>query len=201
MTPAVVLLSGQMAFLRQFRRVRAGTSVLVCIAVAVGVLNGPVIIAQEAASAANGSAMAAVDVDRLPIDLDKIQRAVARKPAIRLETERSVFRIEIFGRTPTIEDILGRDYLKGPAPYGGITHQEFLNMVTPRDVQGYAAFDNKQALTVAATSLVLQWALQKAVQKYKDASEGRAREAARREVEEALAELRRARRAAGLPDK
>ena len=82
-----------------------------------------------------------------------------------------------------------------------MTHQEFLNLVTPKDVQGYAAFSNKQGLTVAATSLALQWALQKAIQKFNDAKEDRAREAAKKEVEEALAELRRARRAAGLPDK
>jgi hypothetical protein len=147
------------------------------------------------------SAAPTVDTDRLPIDIDKIQRALARPPAIRLETQRSVFRIEIFGRRPTIEDILGPDFLKGPVPYGGMTHQEFLNMVTPKDVQGYAAFSNKQAAVVAATSLALQWALQKAIQKYNDAKEERAREAAKKEVEEALAELRRARRAAGLPDK
>ena len=109
--------------------------------------------------------------------------------------------MEIFGRRPTIEDILGRDFLRGPVPYGGMTHQEFLNMVTPKDVQGYAAFSNKQGLAVAATSVALQWALQKAVQKYHDAKQEREREAARKEVEEALAELRRARRAAGLPDK
>jgi hypothetical protein len=82
-----------------------------------------------------------------------------------------------------------------------MTHQEFLNMVTPKDVQGYAAFDNKQALTIAATSFALKWALQKAIDKYHSANEERGREAARREVEQALAELRRARRAAGLPDK
>ena len=82
-----------------------------------------------------------------------------------------------------------------------MTHQEFLNLVTPKDVQGYAAFSNKQGLTVAATSLALQWALQKAIQKFNDAKEDRAREAAKKEVEDALAELRRARRAAGLPDK
>jgi len=150
--------------------------------------------------AANGSA-AAIDPDRLPVDLDKIQRAIRRPAAIKLDNERAVFRIEIFGRKPTIEDILGRDYLRGPVPYGGMTHQEFLNMVTPKDVQGYAAFDNKQAFTVAATSLALQWALQKAIQKFQDAKEERARAAAKKEVEEALAELRRARRAAGLPDK
>lgn len=154
----------------------------------------------EPAPAVAGSA-SAMNIERLPIDLGKIQRALSRPPALRLETNRTVFRIEIFARKPTIEDILGRDFLRGPVPYGGMTHDEFLNMVTPKDVQGYAAFDNKQALTVAATSFALKWALQKAIQKYNDAKEERAREAARKEVEEALTELRRARRAAGLPDK
>jgi hypothetical protein len=148
-----------------------------------------------------GAEPSTMNIDRLPIDLDKIQKALSRPPAIKLETNRTVFRVEIFGRPPTIEDILGPDYLKGPAPGGVMTHQEFLNMVTPKDVQGYAAFDNKQALTIAATSFALKWALQKAIDKYQTAKEERAREAAKREVEEALAELRRARRAAGLPDR
>lgn len=149
----------------------------------------------------NGSGATAVNLERLPVDIEKIQRALSRPPAIRLETSRPVFRVEIFGRKPTIEDILGPDYLRGPVPSSGMTHQEFLNMVTPKDVQGYAAFDNRQAITVATTSFALQWALQKALQKLSDAKEERAKEAARKEVQEALAELRRARRAAGLPDR
>jgi hypothetical protein len=182
----------------------ARMAVVCCLAAA---LPGPAAARAQEADATNGSSppveestSASVDIDKLPLDLDRIQRAVSRPPAIRLETKRSVFRVEIFARRPTIEDILGRDFLRGPVP-GGMTHQEFLNMVTPKDVQGYAAFDNKQAITVAATSLALQWALQKAIQKYNDAREDRARDAAKREVEEALAELRRARRAAGLPDR
>ena len=82
-----------------------------------------------------------------------------------------------------------------------MTHQEFLNMVTPKAVQGYAAFSNKEAFTVAATSLALQWALQRAIHKLETANEERAREAARQEVQDALAELARARKAAGLPPK
>jgi hypothetical protein len=143
----------------------------------------------------------ALDPNRLPVDIAKIQRAVSRPPAIRLSSERQVFRVEVFGRNPTIEDILGSDYLIGPVPYGGMTHQEFLNMVTPKDVQGFAAFSNGEGITVAATAFALQWALRQAIQKYNDAKEERAREAARKEVEEALAALRKARREAGLPDK
>jgi hypothetical protein len=56
-------------------------------------------------------------------------------------------------------------------------------------------------MIVAATSFALQWALRQAVQKLQDAKTARAKEAARQEVDEALAALRQARREAGLPDK
>jgi hypothetical protein len=82
-----------------------------------------------------------------------------------------------------------------------MTHREFLDMVTPKGVQGYAAFNNREAATVAATSLALQWALQKAIHHYQIAKHEREREAARREVQAALAELEKARLKAGLPPK
>ena len=198
----LVLEKGQMTAREYTARVAMGISLVVCLIAAAP----RAALAQSAPddqppSTANGESHPPMNIDRLPVDLDKIQRAIQRRPAIKVETSRSVFRVEIFGRKPTIEDILGRDFLRGPTPAGAPTHQDFLNHVTPKDVQGYAAFSNKEGFVVAATSLALQWALQKAIQKYTDAKEDRTREAARREVEEALAELRRARRAAGLPDK
>jgi hypothetical protein len=149
----------------------------------------------EAAPAANGDEPAA----DLPVSLSRIRQALSRPPAIRLEGERPVFRVEVLGRKPTIEDILGPDYLKGPVPNTGMSHQEFLDMVTPKDVQGYAAFNNREAFTVAATSFALQWALQKAIRKFETAKQEREREAARKEVQEALEDLERARARAGLP--
>jgi hypothetical protein len=137
----------------------------------------------------------------LPVSLSRIRRSLSRTPAIRVENQRVVFRVEVLGRKLTIEDILGPDYLKGPVPSGGMTHQEFLNMVTPKDVQGYAAFNNREGMTVAATSFALQWALQKAIHKFETAKQDREREAARKEVQEALADLERARAKAGLPPK
>jgi hypothetical protein len=134
----------------------------------------------------------------LPVSIERIQRALARPPAIRLDKDK-VYRVEIIGRKPTIEDILGPDYLKGPTPAGAPTHQEFLDLVTPTDFRGYAAFSNREAMTVAATSFALQWALQKAIHKFETAHEEREREAARKEVQDALAELEKARIKAGLP--
>ena len=134
----------------------------------------------------------------LPVSLDRIQKAISRPPAIQPRTDRVVFRVEVFAKKPTIEDILGPDYLKGPVPYGGMTHQEFLNMVTPNEFKGYSVFTNKEGMMVAATSVALQWALMKAIDKLKDARTERAKEAARREVLDAMNQLEAARKKAGL---
>jgi hypothetical protein len=146
----------------------------------------------------------AVQNDRaieLPVSLERIQEALSRPPAIKPTTTRPVFRVEVFANKPTIEDILGPDYLRGPVPYGGMTHQEFLSMVTPDEFRGMAMFTNKEAMTIAATGLALQWALMKAVDKLKDARSERAKEAARQEVIQAMNELEAARKKAGLPPK
>jgi hypothetical protein len=138
----------------------------------------------------------------LPVSVDRIRQKLSDPPAIKVQTQGTVFRVEVVARKLTIEDILGPDYLKGPVPAsGGMTHQEFLDLVTPKDVQGYAAFNNKEAATVAATSFALAWALQSAIHKFQEAKADREREAARKEVQEALAELEKARVAAGLPPK
>ena len=145
---------------------------------------------------------ATIDQVVLPVDLDRIQRALAKTPMLRFDKQdRPVFRVQVFGEKPTIDDILGPDWAKGPVPHGGMTHQEFLNLVTPKDVQGYAAFSNTEGMTVAATSLLLQWTLQKAIRKFNETRDERAREAARKEVVDALNALEEARAKAGLPRK
>ena len=119
-------------------------------------------VSQKQAASADATAL---DPDDLPVSLARIQKGLAKPQTVRLNPDRQVFRVEIFGERPTIEDILGKDFLKGPVPYSGMTHQEFLSMVTPKDVQGMAAFSNKQGMVVAATSVALQWALQAAIHK------------------------------------
>lgn len=150
----------------------------------------------------------AVDPEALPVDIEKIQRELARQPAIVIGTGEVVqdaglptFRVRVDARAPSIYEILGPDYLRGPVPAGAMTHQEFLDLVTPEQVRGYAAFSNGQAATVAITSLALQWALKTALEKFSEASNERAKAEARQEVQEALEALRKARLAAGMADK
>ncbi len=142
-----------------------------------------------------------INPDALPVSFSRIQKALSRAPVIRPESVRPVFRVQVFSRSPTIDDILGPNWRQGPTPLGAMTHQEFLDLVTPNDVKGYAAFDNKQAAVVAATSFALKWAVTTAMKKLDEAITERQKEAARKEVAEALAALKKARLEAGLPDK
>ncbi len=142
-----------------------------------------------------------VSADDLPVSIDRIQRALAGPPQIQLKEQHPVFRLEIFGRKPTLEDVLGERFWIGPTPYGGMTHQDFLDMVTAKLNQPYAGFTGKYLAAETALTLMEQWALKSAVRHFRDARSDREREAARKEVLDALAALERARRAAGLDDK
>src|SRR5258708_37477112 len=107
--------------------------------------------------------------EELPVSLDRIQRGLSTKPAIELKEQHPVFRLEVFGRKPTIEDLLGEKFWIGPAPYGGMTHQEFLDRVTPQLAQPYAGFTGKYLAAEAALTLMEQGALNKAIHKVRSA--------------------------------
>ncbi len=147
---------------------------------------------QTAASSSSGS------TEDLPVSLDRIQRALATPPPIELKEQHPVFRLEVFGRKPTLEDLLGEKFWIGPTPYGGMTHKEFLDMVTPKELQPYAGFTGGYLVAETALTLAEQWALKQAIQHFKQAKEDHEREAARKEVLDALAALEKARRDAGL---
>jgi hypothetical protein len=154
-----------------------------------------------AAPAQEPAADATLKPDDLPVSVDRIQRALQAPKPLNLREQRPVFRLEIFGKKPTIEDMLGEKFWIGPTPYGGMTHQEFMSMVTPQLLQPYAGFTGGHLLAEVGLTLAEQWGLKQAIRKLRDAKEDHEREAARKEVMEALAALERARRDAGLPEK
>jgi hypothetical protein len=139
--------------------------------------------------------------EELPVSLDRIQRALAAPPAIDIKQQNPVFRLEVFGRKPTLEDLLGERFWVGPTPYGGMTHQDYLNMVTPQLAQPYAGFTGGHLVAQTLLTLAEQWALKTAIKKFRSAINNREREAARKEVMDAIAALEKARREAGLPAK
>ena len=82
-----------------------------------------------------------VDVSRLPLNLNRIQRAL-RQSAIREEREGLNLRyiVDVYGQAPPLV-ILGPedDLVHGPVPYGAPTHREMIEHVTPKEYRAPGA--------------------------------------------------------------
>jgi len=77
-----------------------------------------------------------VDVDRLPLDLGRIQRELGRSAADSETREGLKLRyyLQIYGTAPQLKIFTEADNLvHGPVPYGAPTHQEMLNVMTPQE--------------------------------------------------------------------
>ena len=86
-------------------------------------------------------AQATVDVDRLPIDLQRIHREL-QKSTVREEHEGLNLRyiVDVYGEAPPLV-IFGPDdnLVHGPVPYGAPTHREMIEHVTPKEYRTPAA--------------------------------------------------------------
>jgi hypothetical protein len=83
----------------------------------------------------------ALDVSRLPIDLDRVQRGL-RESAVREERQGLNLRytVEVYGQAPPIELFApGANLASGPVPHGAPTHREMIDRVTPKEFRTPAA--------------------------------------------------------------
>src|SRR5262245_39713924 len=82
-----------------------------------------------------------VDVSRLPINLERIQRQL-RETTVREERDGLNLRyiVDVYGRAPRIELFTKEDNLQfGQAPRSAPTHQDMLNIMTPQEFSAPAA--------------------------------------------------------------
>ena len=83
----------------------------------------------------------ALDVSRLPVDVQRIHREL-RQSAAREEREGLNLRyfIDVYGQAPPIVIFGPEDNLiSGPVPYGGPTHKEMLEQMTPQEFRSQPA--------------------------------------------------------------
>ena len=87
------------------------------------------------------AATATVDVSRLPISLSNIEKRF-RQTTIREERTGLNLRVfvDVYAKAPDIVLFTKEDnLLTGPVPYGGPTHREMLDMITPQEHRAPAA--------------------------------------------------------------
>lgn len=82
-----------------------------------------------------------LDVSRLPVDIQRIHREL-RQSAAREEREGLNLRyfVDVYGQAPPILIFGPEDHLtSGPVPYGGPTHKEMLEQMTPQEFRSQPA--------------------------------------------------------------
>jgi hypothetical protein len=119
-------------------------------ALAVAVLAGAMALlppvpvdAQEQAPAPAAQPSAPAPESKLPVSLDRIRRQLRQQSTVeteRFEDFRLLTSLNVYGQSPRFElfspdDRRGIPGSAGPIRYGGMTHQEFLQQVTPRNFQ------------------------------------------------------------------
>lgn len=132
---------------------------------------------------------AGVDVDDLPISVERIEENLQKPPAISLESTRPLFRVEIVATPPRwVEGIdwTGTKDRIGPNVQIPSLHEQFIARVTPREAQLFGAFEGAELFQVAVTSLLQGLAARKVADRTKDLVRARREAAARRAVDAAI---------------
>jgi len=104
-------------------------------------LSSASVLAQQQSPAATSRATAqtppssGVNVDRLPLDLQRIERQLRRnRDREEFDGVRLRYFVDVFGQSPRIELFAPEENLStGPVPWGAPTHNDMLQQVTPKE--------------------------------------------------------------------
>jgi hypothetical protein len=130
-----------------------------------------------------------VDVDELPISVDRIGRRLSNPSPISLELSQPIFRTEVVESRPTwlgdIEWLPDAD-ARLPVPSGPASHREFLTMVTPQQARPFGQVQGWDLLQLVASSFAQGVATNMVAGKIKRAAERRRAAEVRAEVDAAI---------------
>ena len=125
--------------------------------------------------------------------LDRIRKGLEKPPSRLLQDERLRFYALVIAKEPTIEQIIGSYDLKyGPTRGGNpMSHQEFLNMVTPREMYGSAGVRPAELLQFALVNWAGQAIIKRGIEALHKAKSERELQEIRDRIDKELEALRR----------
>jgi hypothetical protein len=138
------------------------------------------------------SSSAAASAEQATSDLERIRAQLNRAPTLKLDEQQLRFYVEVVAKQPSIADIIGTyDLINGPTKGGNpMTHQEFLNMVTPKEMYGSQGIKPGELLQFALTNWLAQQAIKRAIEDIKNARSEREVQEIRARIDRELAALR-----------
>lgn len=127
-----------------------------------------------------------VQAPERPPNLDRIREAISRPPEIKIDNGQLRIYVEVIAKWPRFDELVkGYDLMNGPTARGNpMTHAEFLNMVTPRELYSSGGIKATEVLTMA----LVNWAGKAVISKGLEAI-GNAR--SQKEVDEIRARIDR----------
>jgi len=86
-----------------------------------------------------------------PESLARIRQGLTRESALKLENGQMMIYVEVIAKWPTFAEIAkGYDLMNGPTGKGNpMSHQEFLEMVTPKEMYGSGGITAPEMLVMA----------------------------------------------------
>jgi hypothetical protein len=147
-------------------------------------------------SAASSSSSSQVPSPRtLPVNIDQIRRQLQQQPAVRLDDQQLRFYVLVLGKEPPkFMDFIGDyDLRNGPTKGGApMTHQEFLSMVTPKELNELMGSTSSSAFAMAQAAVMnaaVQTLLKKGLEEMRQAYDEHERQAIRDRIDRELAAL------------
>lgn len=127
-------------------------------------------------------------------ELERIRRALGREPAFTIDESQIRFYLQVLAPKPTFADFVkDKDLMGGVVPDSQMTHREFLDMVTPKELYSAAGIRPTEALQMAVTGLIGQILVQKAFESATDNWRARQIQELNERIDQELAAIRRVR--------
>jgi hypothetical protein len=125
-------------------------------------------------------------------NVDRIREAVNQPPKLIVDQGRLRIYVEVIAKWPNFMDtIKGYDLMKGATPGGNpMSHAEFLNMVTPRDMYSSAGVNPTTLLQSALVNYFGQKLIKKGIKEISEAKTDREISEIRARIDRELAALR-----------
>ena len=168
---------------------------LVVLALLLAVLAAPArALAQDppAQASQTSTARAQVDTTQSSANLDRIRAAVTRPPALIIDDGRLKIYVEVIANWPNFAEMVkGYDLMNGPTKRGGpMSHQEFLNMVTPKEMYSSVGIRPTEILQSAIVGALGQAIIKRGLEAIRNARDEREIQEIRGQIDRELAALR-----------
>jgi hypothetical protein len=126
------------------------------------------------------------------VDLRRIKGALEAPVRVRIDDGKIRFYAETVANVgPTFKELsVNFDLRNGPVPGAGMTHQEFLNMVTPKELYGSGGIKPLETLEWGLVNYVGWWAIRKLYKELSEAKDERRKEEIRKQIDRELAALK-----------